>query len=46
MFIHLKAGTMCDKNCKPKWVKGKGSFLGWNLLLCSLHQIIHKMIKL
>lgn len=36
---------MCDKNCKPKWVTGKGSFIGWKLHLCNKHQIIHAMKK-
>lgn len=33
----------CYPDCKPRWVKGKGSFKGWRLLLCKQHQIIHKM---
>jgi len=36
---------MCNKNCKTRWVKGKGSFAGWKLLLCKEHQIIHSMKK-
>ncbi len=37
---------MCNKECKPKWVIGRGSFKGWKLLLCKKHQIIHKMKKI
>lgn len=36
---------ICSRECKPRWVAGKGSFNGWRLLLCSRHQIIHKMKK-
>lgn len=35
----------CNSHCKPTWVKGKGSFVGYKLLLCKEHQIIHKMKK-
>lgn len=34
---------MCNKNCKPKWVIGKGSFIEWKLKLYKKHQIIHAM---
>lgn len=36
---------VCNKNCKLKWVVGKGSFIGYKLLLCKKHQIIYKTIK-
>lgn len=36
----------CYHDCKPRWVKGKGSFVGWMLKLCKQHQIIHTMRKI
>jgi hypothetical protein len=35
----------CTSECKPVWVKGKGSFKGWKLKICKHHQIIHEMKK-
>ena len=35
----------CSAECKPRWVKGKGRFVGWDLKLCSRHQIIFAMRK-
>lgn len=32
---------ICNYNCAPVWVKGKGTWKGYDLLLCKEHQIIH-----
>ena len=36
----------CDNLCKLHWETGRGTFIGYRLLICKEHQIIHKMEKI